>query len=179
MSAQHLCAEPARIVTQQGISRRERARDLVEDVMRPTRDLGRELPDVRLEDVGSEGPVFAGGSPAVRGYLAVPVISRTGDVLAGLFFGHGEVGHFSEHHERLMLGLRTRDGIKLDRADADLSPVDACLEELAGAGLVDAGDDGATLTRRGRLLANDVAARLLAALDASLDDRAAAPVGTR
>jgi hypothetical protein len=50
--------------------------------------------------------------------------------------------------------------------------VDACIDELAGAGLLDARDDGATLTRRGRLLANDVAARLLASLDTS-------PVGTR
>src|SRR5205823_37403 len=51
-----------------------------------------------------------------RGYLAVPVISRTGDVLAGLFFGHGEVGHFSEHHERLMLGLAAQASIALDNA---------------------------------------------------------------
>src|SRR5207248_11045756 len=41
---------------------------------------------------------------------------RTGDVLAGLFFGHGEVGHFSEHHERLMLGLAAQASIALDNA---------------------------------------------------------------
>jgi putative oxygen-independent coproporphyrinogen III oxidase len=86
--------------------------------------------------------------------------------------GHERLDPFGRQAERLMLALRTRDGIKLNRAEADLPPVDACIDELVGAGLLDARDDGATLTRRGRLLANDVAARLLASLDAS-------PVGTR
>jgi hypothetical protein len=43
------------------------------------------------------------GHLPVRSYLAVPVISRTGGVIGGLFFGHGKPGVFSEHSER---GLR-------------------------------------------------------------------------
>src|ERR1700677_1856209 len=40
------------------------------------------------------------GHLPVRSYLAVPVISRTGAVLGGLFFGHPSVGVFSERSER-------------------------------------------------------------------------------
>jgi hypothetical protein len=32
------------------------------------------------------------GHLPVRSYLAVPVISRSGDILSGLFFGHPETG---------------------------------------------------------------------------------------
>ncbi len=86
--------------------------------------------------------------------------------------------------ERLVLGLRTRTGIKLERVNADFSPVglcpvDVCIHELAGAGLLERRGGDATLTLRGRLLANEVAARLLASLDTVLDDRAGAPAGTR
>src|SRR5581483_7636021 len=35
------------------------------------------------------------GHLPVRSYLAVPVVSRTGEVLGGLFFGHAERGRFS------------------------------------------------------------------------------------
>ena len=34
------------------------------------------------------------GHLPVRSYLAVPVISRSGEVLGGLFFGHAETGKF-------------------------------------------------------------------------------------
>ena len=77
--------------------------------------------------------------------------------------------------ERLTLMLRTRDGIKLRHADADLSPMDTCIDDLCGAGLLETRGDRATLTRRGRLLANEVVARLLTALDV----RPSAPAGTR
>ncbi|MEX1009207.1 MAG: radical SAM family heme chaperone HemW [Acidimicrobiia bacterium] len=98
--------------------------------------------------------------------------------------GHERLDPGTREGERLTLGLRTRDGIKLERASAErspvgLPPVDACIDELAGAGLLEVRGEGATLTRRGRLLANEVTARLLASLDASLGDRAGAPAGTR
>jgi len=74
--------------------------------------------------------------------------------------------------ERLALALRTRKGIKLEGFFADLLRVDPCIEELCRAGLVHGRTDGGdrlTLTRRGRLLANDVTARLLVALEDAAD----------
>jgi len=38
----------------------------------------------------------------VRSYLAVPVISRSGEVLGGLFFGHANLGVFTERSERIL-----------------------------------------------------------------------------
>ena len=71
--------------------------------------------------------------------------------------------------------LRTRDGIKLRDEGADLSPMDLCIHDLCAAGLLETCGDRATLTRRGRLLANEVVARLLVALDV----RPSANAGTR
>ncbi|MFI5046221.1 MAG: radical SAM family heme chaperone HemW [Acidimicrobiia bacterium] len=68
--------------------------------------------------------------------------------------------------ERLVLGLRTRDGIKLDAARAEAPGMHDCLDALSDAGLLTRAGDHVTLTRRGRLLANEVGARLLAADEA-------------
>ena len=76
--------------------------------------------------------------------------------------------------EAAMLALRTSGGIKLPLFSADPSRVDACLADLAAAGLVDRRGDCAVLTRRGRLLGNEAATRLLAAFD-----QPPTPVGTR
>lgn len=60
------------------------------------------------------------GMPAghlpVRSYLAVPVISRSGEVLGGLFFGHGEPGIFTERAEQVTLGLAAQTAVALDNA---------------------------------------------------------------
>ncbi|HEY7107660.1 MAG TPA: radical SAM family heme chaperone HemW [Acidimicrobiia bacterium] len=83
--------------------------------------------------------------------------------------------------ERLALGLRTRAGIKLGAAEAELPRVESCVDELVAAGLLDVASGGrVVLTRRGRLLANDVSARLLGALPPVPAPMAPpAPVGTR
>jgi PAS domain S-box-containing protein len=52
----------------------------------------------------------------VRSYLAVPVTSRSGEVIGGLFFGHPEVGVFTEGSERLMVGLAGQAAVALDNA---------------------------------------------------------------
>jgi oxygen-independent coproporphyrinogen-3 oxidase len=77
--------------------------------------------------------------------------------------------------ERLTLALRTRPGIKLGVAEADLSEMAACLAELAGDGLVETDGASAHLTRRGRLLATAVTARVLDVLDG----HPVVPAGTR
>jgi GAF domain-containing protein len=45
------------------------------------------------------------GHLPVRSYLAVPVTSRSGEVLGGLFFGHEQPSVFQENHESLLLGV--------------------------------------------------------------------------
>jgi len=56
------------------------------------------------------------GHLPVRSYLAVPVISRSSEVLGGLLFGHPERGRFSEQHERLMLGIAAQAAVAIDNA---------------------------------------------------------------
>jgi signal transduction histidine kinase len=52
----------------------------------------------------------------VHSYLAVPVVSGTGETIGGLFFGHERVGVFGERHERLATGIASWAGIALDNA---------------------------------------------------------------
>ncbi len=65
--------------------------------------------------------------------------------------------------ERLMLGLRLREGV--ERAAVEDSLDARAVGPLAAAGLLEQGDGRIRLTRRGRLLANDVTARLLRDVD--------------
>jgi two-component sensor histidine kinase len=54
------------------------------------------------------------GHLPVRSYLAIPVVSRTGEVHGGLFFGHERTGVFTERSERLMVGLAAQAAIAID-----------------------------------------------------------------
>jgi PAS domain S-box-containing protein len=56
------------------------------------------------------------GHLPVRSYLAVAVISRSGEVIGGLFFGHEKAGVFSERSERLMTGLAAQAATGIDNA---------------------------------------------------------------
>ena len=56
------------------------------------------------------------GHLPVTSYLAVPVTSRGGEVLGGLFFGHSAKGRFNEVHERRMTGLAAQAAIAIDNA---------------------------------------------------------------
>jgi GAF domain-containing protein len=56
------------------------------------------------------------GHLPVRSYLAVPVKGPSGNVLGGLFFGHPDVGRFTEHHERLAEGIATWASVALENA---------------------------------------------------------------
>ncbi|HEX6534854.1 MAG TPA: ATP-binding protein [Gemmatimonadaceae bacterium] len=64
-------------------------------------------------------PPFFGlppGHPPVRSYLAVPVVSRTGVPLGGLFFGHPEPGRFTARHEREVAGIAAWAAVAMDNA---------------------------------------------------------------
>jgi PAS domain S-box-containing protein len=60
------------------------------------------------------------GMPAghlpVCSYLAVPVISRTGEVLGGMFFGHSQENVFTERSEHLAVGIAAQAAIAIDKA---------------------------------------------------------------
>ncbi|HEX2149757.1 MAG TPA: SpoIIE family protein phosphatase [Actinomycetota bacterium] len=56
------------------------------------------------------------GHLPVRSYLAAPVVSRRGEVLGGLFFGHEKVGVFTEGHEKLTEGIAGQAAIAIDNA---------------------------------------------------------------
>ncbi|TWB11977.1 PAS domain S-box-containing protein [Rhizobium sp. ERR 1071] len=57
------------------------------------------------------------GHLPVRSYLAVPVISRTGEVLGGLFFGHATPAVFNERSERGLEGLAAEAAVAIDNAN--------------------------------------------------------------
>lgn len=56
------------------------------------------------------------GHLPVVSYLAVPVISRSGEVIGGLFFGHKKAGVFTERDERIVTGLAAQAAIAMDNA---------------------------------------------------------------
>jgi PAS domain S-box-containing protein len=66
------------------------------------------------------------GHLPVRSYLAVPVKSRSGEVIGGLFFGHSNPGVFSAREERVLVGISAQAAIAIDngrlyqRAQRDL-----------------------------------------------------------
>jgi signal transduction histidine kinase len=76
---------------------------------------------VRSDDVihdpryGSHGGMPP-GHVAVRSYLAVAVVSRSGERLGALLFGHPERALFGEREERLVVGLAGQAAIAIDNA---------------------------------------------------------------
>jgi signal transduction histidine kinase/DNA-binding response OmpR family regulator len=56
------------------------------------------------------------GHLPVRSYLAVPVATRSGEVIGGLFFGHPEPGVFGERAERLARGIAAQAAVAIDSA---------------------------------------------------------------
>ena len=79
---------------------------------------------VRSDDItkdpryGQMGPHYGQppGHLPVHSYLAVPVTSRTGDVIGGLFFGHSDVGVFDARAERVVSGIAGWAAIAMDNA---------------------------------------------------------------
>jgi PAS domain S-box-containing protein len=56
------------------------------------------------------------GHLPVRSYLAVSVISRSGEVLGGLFFGHAQPRVFTARAERIVAGLAAQAAVAIDNA---------------------------------------------------------------
>ncbi|MBA2353287.1 MAG: PAS domain S-box protein [Acidobacteria bacterium] len=81
-------------------------------------------PPIRCDDVLADErygtmPPHHGMPPGhlpVRSYLAVPVRTRAGEVIGGLFFGHPDPCVFSERTERLISGVAAQAGVAIDNA---------------------------------------------------------------
>jgi PAS domain S-box-containing protein len=79
---------------------------------------------VRSDDI-TQDPRYGKNAPyrgmpeghlPVRSYLAVPVVSRTGEVVGGLFFGHSDTGRFTERSEQLAVGISGWAAVAMDNA---------------------------------------------------------------
>ena len=79
---------------------------------------------VRMHDV-TQDPRYGRNAPyngmpeghlPVRSYLAVPVVSRDGEVVGGLFFGHPRPGVFTERAERIMSAIAVQAAIAIGNA---------------------------------------------------------------
>ena len=79
---------------------------------------------VRSDDIlsdpryGKSAPYYGmpKGHLPVRSYLAVPVVSRSGEVLGGLFFGHPQPKVFTERAERIVAALASQAAVAIDNA---------------------------------------------------------------
>ena len=79
---------------------------------------------VRIDDVkldpryGKNSPYYGmpEGNLPVTSYLAVPVVSHSGEVLGGLFFGHPAPAMFTERDEIIVSGLASQAAIAMDNA---------------------------------------------------------------
>lgn len=79
---------------------------------------------IRSDDITSD-PRYGKSEPhfgmpkghlPVISYLAVPVRSRSGEVMGGLLFGHPAFGRFSERHERMIVGIAAQAAVAIDNA---------------------------------------------------------------
>jgi PAS domain S-box-containing protein len=75
--------------------------------------------DIKADPRYGKTPPYNGmpeGHLPVCSYLAVPVISRSGEVIGGLFFGHSQPGVFTERAERILVGIAAQAAIAIDNA---------------------------------------------------------------
>ena len=75
--------------------------------------------DITTDPRYGNNPPYRGmpeGHLPVRSYLAVPVTSRSGEVLGGLFLGHPDPGVFTGRSERLVTGVAAQAAIAIDNS---------------------------------------------------------------
>lgn len=81
------------------------------------------LTDASKSAIGAEFGAFfytaaeeATGTPPMASHLAVPVLSRSGDPIGGLVFGHRQPGMFTEEHERIVVSFAAQAAVAIDNA---------------------------------------------------------------
>ncbi|WP_165973879.1 GAF domain-containing protein [Paucimonas lemoignei] len=81
-------------------------------------------PPIRSDDI-TKDPCYGKMAPhygmpkghlPVKSYLATSVISKSGEVIGGLFFGHPEPGKFTERTERIIKGIAAQAAVAIDNA---------------------------------------------------------------
>jgi PAS domain S-box-containing protein len=79
---------------------------------------------VRVDDI-TQDPRYGKNKPhhgmpeghlPVVSYLAIPVTSKSGEVIGGLFFGHPKPAMFKKEHEQLVAGVAAQASVALDNA---------------------------------------------------------------
>lgn len=78
------------------------------------------VPDILADPrYGTMAPHFGmpKGHLPVRSYLAVPVVSRSGEVLGGLFFGHSRPGVFTQEAEQIVGSIAAQAAVAIDNAN--------------------------------------------------------------
>jgi len=76
---------------------------------------GNIMKDPRYGTMGPHHGMPKGHLP-VCSYLAASVISRSGEVIGGLFFGHPDENMFTERSERLIVGIAAQAAVAIDNA---------------------------------------------------------------
>jgi len=79
---------------------------------------------LRVDDIKNDArygknPPYEGmpiGHLPVASYMAIPVITSTGNVIGGLIFGHPEKGKFKEEHENIVKNIASQAAIALDNS---------------------------------------------------------------
>jgi len=115
--------EPMRLYALSGSSREQFERAGPPPSAAIFRQVMRGEAPMRSDDIGLD-PRYASlvahgmqpGHLKVRSFLAVPVVSHSGRVLGGLFFGHPDAGVFSERAERVICGVAAQAAVAMDNA---------------------------------------------------------------
>ena len=77
------------------------------------------IADVMADPRYGQMPPYHGmpaGHLPVRSYLAVPVVSRSGKVMGGLFFGHSQPNIFTHMAETMVVAIASQAAIAIDNA---------------------------------------------------------------
>jgi PAS domain S-box-containing protein len=75
--------------------------------------------DIRSDPRYGQNPPHRGmpeGHLPVVSYLAVPVVSRSGDVIGGLFFGHDRPGVFTQEAQEIAVAIAAHAAVAIDNA---------------------------------------------------------------
>jgi signal transduction histidine kinase/CheY-like chemotaxis protein len=78
---------------------------------------------IRTDDVmrdprysGRMSHADAGSQPSVRSYLAVPIVSRSGQIMGGTFLGHIEPAMFGERAAQVVQGVASQAAVAIENA---------------------------------------------------------------
>ena len=91
--------------------------------------------DITLDERFGKNAPYNGmptGHVPVKSYLAVPVVSRQGSTIGGLFFGHSKAGMFNKNKEEIVKAIASQAAIAVDNSQLfnDLSKKNQELQQI-------------------------------------------------